>query len=156
MACALIASAPGAQAQRPAGWGVYKGDWFEVGVPPGFQVSGPVSKPPGDTVHLGSKEGVVFSVFSPLWNGTAPFASPRTGEVVTEKDRTYDKATEVSVENLTIKAGDNSYVRFVSIRIDAKHNTNLTWGVQVPNMDVYAKIRPTYVKWKQTLTQFSD
>jgi hypothetical protein len=51
---------------------------------------------------------------------------------------------------------EHGYIRFVVCRIKLNENTNTTFGIQIPNMKVYEKVKPTYVKWKTTLQQFAD
>jgi hypothetical protein len=51
---------------------------------------------------------------------------------------------------------EHGNIRFVVSRTKLNENTNTTFGIQIPNMKVYEKVKPTYVKWKTTLEQFAD
>lgn len=159
--CLMMALSFAAKAGEPmpAGWKVYKGNYFEVGVPPGF-----VATPQGETNSGGradevslwnEKTQVQFCVYSPLWNGEAIFKEVGDrAEVLTSRES--KKTGDVVEEQLTITARDKSYVRFVVSQINVATNNNTTFGVRVPNMKVYEQIRPLYVQWKKTLVQFSD
>ena len=148
-----------AVAAIPAGWGSFHGNFFVIGVPPGF-VARPRGNPGGggkfDAVSLWNKtSSVEFYVFSPQWNGRAEIMEVAQGaEVLTSKES--NRTGSVLEVQLTITARDRSYVRFVISRTKENENTNTTWGIRVPNMKVYEQIRPTYVRWKQTLEQFAD
>ena len=148
-----------AGAAIPAGWGSFHGNFFVIGVPPGF-VAKPRGNPGGggksDAVSLWNKaSSVEFYVFSPQWNGRAEIMEVAQGaEVLTSKES--NRTGSVLEVQLTITARDRSYVRFVISRTKENENTNTTWGIRVPNMKVYEQIRPTYVRWKQTLEQFAD
>lgn len=157
LAFALLAAS--VFAAVPAGWGTFKGAFFEIGVPPGFKASGQMPNPGGasfDAVSLwNATQKVEFYVYSPQWNGRSNYAGPIAGaEKVTSRETS--KQGNVSEEQLTITALDNSYVRFIVSRTKENENTNTTFGVRVPNMSVYQQIKPTYVRWKQTLQQFAD
>ncbi|MBS0657696.1 MAG: hypothetical protein JSR82_05535 [Verrucomicrobia bacterium] len=148
-----------ALAAIPAGWGKFKGAFFEVGIPPGFKASGQMPNPGGaghDAVSLwNATDRVEFYVYSPQWNGRSNYAGPIPGtEKVTSRESS--RQGNVAEEQLTITALDNSYVRFIVSRTKENENTNTTFGVRVPNMSVYQQIKPTYVRWKQTLQQFAD
>jgi hypothetical protein len=155
LALAFLAQAGG---ETPAGWKVYKGHYFEIGVPPGFVATpqGEVTKGRADEVSLwNEKTQVQFCVYSPLWNGEAIFKEVGDrAEILTSRES--KKTGDVVEEQLTITARDKSYVRFVVSRINVATNNNTTFGVRVPNMKVYEQIRPLYVQWKKTLVQFSD
>ena len=146
-------------AEMPAGWKSFRGNFFKIGVPPGF-VATAQGKPGGggksDAVSLwNEKLSVEFHVFSPQWNGEAMIkeVAQRT-EVLTSRES--KRTGNVLEEQLTITARDKSYIRFVVSRTKENENTNTTFGVRVPNMKVYDQIRPTYLRWKQSLEQYAD
>lgn len=147
-----------AAAAVPGGWGTFRGAFFEVGIPPGFKASGQMPNPGGrsDAVSLWNADTKVeFYVYSPQWNGRSNYAGPIAGQ---EKltSRETSRQGNVAEEQLTISALNGSYVRFIVVRVKENENTNTTFGVRIPNMGVYQQIKPTYVRWKQTLSQFAD
>jgi len=150
---------PASAEDVPAGWKTFKGNYFSIGVPPGF-----VATPQGDAggggrhdeVSLWNAElSVEFYVYSPQWNGQAIImeVATRAEELTSSESK---RTGNIEETQLTITALDKSYTRFVLSLTNVAENTNKTFGVRVPNMKVYEKIRPTYVTWKKTLTQFAD
>ena len=159
--CALFVWAllQSAMAEVPAGWKSFRGNFFKIGVPPGFVATAQGERGSGgksDAVRLwNEKLSVEFYVFSPQWNGQAIIkeVAQRT-EVLTSRES--KRVGNVLEEQLTITARDKSHIRFVVSRTKENENTNTTFGVRVPNMKVYEQIRPTYVRWKQSLEQYAD
>lgn len=154
----LVLATTALAAGLPDGWGKFRGAYFEVGIPPGFQASGRMRGDGGNfnAVSLwNAASKVEFYVYSPLWNGRSDYLSPR-GEVESVTSRETSNKGGVAEEQLTITAHDRSYVRFIVSRTKVNENTNTTFGVRVPNMGVYEQIKPTYVRWKGTLQQFAD
>ena len=159
-ASAMIALlAPNVRAETPAGWKIFRGNFFNIGVPPGY-VATPQGQPGGggksDEVSLWNESlKVEFCVFSPQWNGKAIMSEVGDrAEVLSEHES--KKIGDVQEEQWTITARDKSYVRFVVSRTKLKENTNTTFGIRVPNMKVYEQVKPVYLRWKQTLQQFAD
>lgn len=146
-------------AEVPAGWKSYRGNFFKIGVPPGF-VATPQGKAGGggkydELLLWNEKLQVAFQVFSPQWNGEATFKEVADrAEVLTSRES--KKVGKVQEEQLTITARDKSYIRYVVSRTKVDENTNTTFGVRIPNMKVYEQIKPTYVKWKASLEQYAD
>lgn len=142
----------------PPEWKLYHGNFFEIGVPPNF-VERPEGKLVGDNRSDGvslwnESQGVEFYVFSPQWNGVSPWTKTKTAETL---DSHESKTTgDVVEEQWTMTAKNKSYVRFVVSLTNTTLNTNRTFGIRIPNMKVYAKVKPTYVQWKRTLQQFAD
>ncbi len=138
-------------------WNKFRGAFFEIGVPPGFKANAQ-QWGPNEQINAVSlwKESsrVEFYVFSPQWNGTAGALSLVPGEVL--KSREIKREGKVQVVELEIAAHDGSYTRFVVSRTNEDLNTNVTWGIRVPNMKIYSEMRPIYLRWKQTLQQFAD
>jgi hypothetical protein len=156
---AVIALPQAMRAGEPAGWKSYTGNYFKIGVPPGFQV-----QPQGQPGSIGKYDELVlwneelrvqFSVFSPQWNGEALFAKVTEGKEVL-KSREEQTVKGVRLVQLDIVASDQSYLRFVVARTNLNENTNTTFGIRVPGMDVYEKVKPVYLKWKASLEQFAD
>lgn len=143
----------------PEGWTSYTGNYFKIGVPPGFQAQ-PQGKPGAigkyDEVSLWNpKLRVQFSVFSPQWNGQALFTkvADRTEVLKSREEKTASGVKEIQLE---ISAKDGSYVRFVVSRTNLNENTNTTFGIRVPGMETYGKVKPTYLNWKASLEQYAD
>lgn len=154
----LLISALGISAGQPNGWSKFRGAFFEIGIPPGFTAKGQPDSAAGQVSAVrmwNAAKKVEFYVFSPQWNGTADALSLVPGREVL-KSRETKREGKVQVVELEIAARDGSYTRFVVSRTNDETNTNLTWGIRVPNMKVYAEVRPTYLRWKETLQQFAD
>ena len=143
----------------PAGWKKHQGAYFDIGVPPGFKATAQ-----GETVFDGKtnavslwneKLQVEFYVFSPQWNGRADILDVAERAEVLES-REKNKKGDLVIEEVTIKARDKSYIRFVVSTTNEMYNTNKTFGIRVPNMKVYEQVRALYLQWKQTLQQFAD
>ncbi len=142
----------------PTGWRVYRGNFFSIGVPPGFEVQPqgyPGSGGKFDELSLWNPAlQVQFSVYSPQWNGEAIFMEVARVEVLkSRQEKTTGGVREIQLE---IAAQDRSYLRFVVSRTKLNENTNTTFGIRIPHMKVYEQIKPTYVKWKASLEQFAD
>jgi len=159
--CSLCAAAllPASADDVPAGWQTFRGNYFIIGVPPGF-VATPQGDPGGggrhDEVSLWNAElSVEFYVYSPQWNGEALImeVGTRAEELTSSESK---RTGNIEEKQLTITALDKSYTRFVVSLTNVAENTNKTFGIRVPNVKVYERIRPTYVTWKKSLTQFAD
>jgi len=70
-----------AQAETPEGWEAFKGAFFEIGVPPGFLANPVTTNGQVNAVRLVNKAlNVEFMVFSPHWDGEAPFKKASDNE----------------------------------------------------------------------------
>ena len=154
----ILAPLAALRAAVPEGWKVYKGNFFSIGVPPGFEVF-PEGDPGGagkyDEVGLWNEAlQVKFSVYSPQWNGEASMMQVLRYETL----KSREEKTTGGVKEIQLQMADeeHGYIRFVVSRTKLNENTNTTFGIQIPNMKVYEKVKPTYVKWKTTLEQFAD
>lgn len=148
-----------AQADMPVGWKTFQGDFFEIGVPPGF-VARPVKTGHqlNAVVLTNKKLGVEFAVFSPQWDGEAPFKKSLAGERLVSKN--VKKAGKEIAEDITIEATDGSYTRYVlSQTFENAPNgsrTNKTFGITVSDLQTHQRVKNLYIEWKKTLTQFAD
>jgi len=154
----ILAPLAALRAAVPEGWKVYKGNFFSIGVPPGFEVF-PEGDPGGagkyDEVGLWNEAlQVKFSVYSPQWNGEASMMQVLRYETL----KSREEKTTGGVKEIQLQMADEEHgnIRFVVSRTKLNENTNTTFGIQIPNMKVYEKVKPTYVKWKTTLEQFAD
>lgn len=154
----VLAPLAALRAEVPAGWKVFKGNFFSIGVPPGFQAF-PEGDPGGggkyDEVDLWNEAlQVKFSVYSPQWNGEATMMQVLRYETL----KSREEKTSGGVKEIQLQMADeeHGYIRFVVSRTKLNENTNTTFGIQIPNMKVYEKVKPTYVKWKTTLEQYAD
>ena len=145
--------------QGAEAWMSYTGNYFKIGVPPGFQIQ-PQGKPGAigkyDELCLwNEKLRVQFSVFSPQWNGEALFARVQEQREIlkSREEKTTGGVKEIQLE---ISARDGSYIRFVVSRTKLDENTNTTFGIQVPSMEIYGKVKTMYLKWKASLEQYAD
>jgi len=155
----LIAMSCVAGAEVPRGWKTFKGSYFEIGVPPGF-----IAKPivtDGNTnavVLVNAALNVEFAVFSPQWDGEAPFKNAQGGEKLVS--RNVKKTGKETAEDLSFEAKDGSYTRYVLSQtfVDEANSTrtNKTFGIKVPNAKAHAQVKNLYMQWKKTLTQLGD
>ena len=132
-------------APLPEGWTLHKGKTLTIGVPPGFSVD-EISASEVDLIN--EEEQIKFSVFVPTKGAQPKMMEVEVGEKLTEKDSSTKGDTEET--QMTMKG--KNYIRFVVSLVNSAKDTNVCWGIRVPNMDDYKNTRPTYVKWKQTLT----
>jgi len=156
---AIFAFSNIARSDVPAGWKAFKGDFFEIGVPPGFTATAVKTGGHTDSVRLSNASlGVVFEVYSPQWDGEAPFKKAMAGEKIVSNETR--KAGKETAQDISIEAKDGSYIRFVlsqSYANDAASSrTNKTFGIKAPNMKAYAQVKSLYIQWKKSLTQFAD
>lgn len=154
----LIALSPIVQADVPKGWKTFKGAFFEVGIPPGF-VAKPIktNDQVNGVVLVNAERELEFAVFSPQWDGEAPFKKPGEGEKVAS--RNVKKAGKEAAEDIAISAVDGSYTRYVLSQTftDEANGTksNKTFSLKLSNED-NGDAKKLYAQWKKTLTQFSD
>jgi hypothetical protein len=154
-------------ADVPAGWKSFRGAYFEVGVPPAFTAK--AIKEENDSANGGNAHDAVkvihkalkveFSVFSPQWDGVAPFFKINEATEVLA-DRKTKKSGKDTVEELTITAKDKSYTRYVlsqsfSDEANSTH-TNKTFSIQVPDAKTHDQVKKLHAQWKKTLVQLAD
>ena len=158
-ALAIFATTPLARADVPPGWKTFKGAFFEIGIPPGFVATAIKTGGNINAVLLFNKAlNVEFAVFSPQWDGEAPFKGAHEGEKVVA--RNVKKTGKETAEDISIEAKDGSYTRYVLSQTFADEanstHTNKTFGIRVPNTKVLAQVKNLYAQWKKTLTQLGD
>jgi len=147
-----------ALADVPKGWETFKGAYFEIGVPPGFTAK-PIrtNDHTNGVVLVNAGRELKFMVFSPQWDGEAPFKKAAAGEKVAS--RNVKKAGKETAEDIAITAVDGSYTRYVLSQtfVDEANSTrtNKTFGLQLSNGD-NGDAKQLYAKWKKTLSQFAD
>ena len=146
-------------------WLTYKGAWFEIKYPSGFQVrpgqKSATSTKGYDSVSFVSPDhNVEFYVFSPQWQGkvrdTDIEINPNREELV-ERNVTKEKdqvGISKTIRTVTVKARDNSYVR--AIRDETTDTTRLVFGIKYKNKEFYNKYYHDYLFFKKSLTQFAD
>ena len=146
-------------------WITYKGAWFEIKYPSGFQVKpgqkSATSTVGYDSVYFASPDNnVVFYVFSPQWQGKAretdieinPNREELIGQKVTEeKDPVGILKT---IRTFTVKAKDNSYVR--AIRDETTDTTRLVFGIKYKSKEFYNQYYNDYLLFKKSLRQLGD
>ncbi len=152
----------------------YRGFWFDIQYPETFTASpnGPTYESRGgttdvqtDAAQFESPDGLVaFYVYSPLWSGDPDYLQVASNETLVD-----EKTTEVPEENpelgmvvtkwATIRANDGSYTRsYVSIREQVGSGSDLhhVFGIKYANQAAYDQYRDEYLRFKNSLRQYSD
>jgi len=141
-------------------WQVFKGAWFEIKYPAGFQPRpsqrSSTSETEYDSAFFTSNDGTAeFYVFSPMWNGT-----PADIEINPQREvifsQTVSRAWGRVIRRVTIKARDGSYMRSFEDTEDKTNNTRKVFGIKYRDQATYNRYRQMYLTFKASLTQFSD
>ena len=133
-------------APLPDGWGVHKGKTLTIGVPPGFTVD---DVSPSEVNFINEEEQIMFSVYVPAGSTPPKMMDVEVGEKLTEKEsNTKGKVIETQ---MTMKG--KNYIRFVVSLEEEGQDSTVCWGIRVPNMEEYKRVRPLYMEWKKTLTR---
>jgi hypothetical protein len=151
---------------------LYHGSWFDIRYPEHFIFSPtiPVHFTNGNTIietdeatFVSPDKTVEFFIFSPLWSGDPIdyLQIKNTEELVSEKiSTTTDPNGDKKVTRwVTLKAKDSSYYRsFISIKnaVDSGSETHHVFGVKYKNEAAYEKYKNDYLKFKESLRQYSD
>ena len=144
-----------AEAGVQQSWKLFQGNYFKVGIPTGFTVvpPGEINNDASDMISFWNPDSQVgFTVWVPLWDGESLAKELKgRGEVLSTRKRIRDD--DVIEEKLTITARDKSYIRYVTTRTNKATNNCMAFGIQVPNLQVYAQVEATYSAWKNTFVQ---
>jgi len=141
-------------------WPKFKGAYFEINYPPGFKArrSLPSNSFEGqfDSAFFTAPDSSLeFYVFSPLWNGQPEDIgrNPAIEDVVSEQPELNGA---LKTRRGTLKAKDNSYLRSFEDTENTETNTRKVFGIKYKDQAAYAKYRSQYLRFKQSLRQFSD
>lgn len=137
----------------PSRWKLYKGEWFDIRYPAGFTT---VKTGEEDGVAFRSPDGdVEFYVFSPLWNGTSLVA--RQHDVKEDVETmTEERSGSAVVRRFTYVAKDGTFRRSFEDTEDTTHNTRHIFGVRYRSLSALARYRTSYLRFKESLQQYSD
>lgn len=149
-----ITTAPGAESQT------FRGAWFQVWVPPGFEVVPSLQSPSFvgryDSAFFRSHDGEVeFYVYSPQWSGepTDIAVNDATERKVTTKSAT----SKVSVVTwFTVEARDGSYVRTYQDTRSIDGSTRSVVGLKYATNPGREAYKTDYSRFKGSLRQFAD
>lgn len=141
-------------------WEVFSGAWFEIDHPPDFEVRPSLATTAGsdefDSVFFHSPDGrVSFYVCSPQWGREASdFRPVREAErlISTEQQKLPDGTRTV----FKIAAEDGSYERIYEETV--QHEGSVRWGTGIQYRDAEAleDYGDRYIRFKESLEQFSD
>jgi hypothetical protein len=141
-------------------WLTYKGAWFDIRYPPGFQPKpskrSSSSATGYDSVFFLSPDRVVeFYVFSPQWSGspTDIAVNPKT-EIL--DSQSVEKGKEITRREGTVRARNGSYIRSFVIIENHLTNTCHAFGIKYRDRKTYERYRSAYLKFKQSLRQYAD
>jgi hypothetical protein len=142
------------------GWTNYKGAWFDIQYPSDFMVKPSIKSPSSekgyDSVFFYSKDrGVEFYVFSPQWNGN-PIDIGLIPNIEVYVSENYERKNNKIVKFFTIRALDNTYLRSYVDTEDITLNTRLVFGIKYRSQKDYDRYKQDYLKFKQSLRQYSD
>jgi hypothetical protein len=141
-------------------WQTYKGAWFDIRYPPGFQPKPSLRSPSSATGYdsvffLSPDRTAEFYVFSPQWGGipTDIAVKPKT-EVLDSQSERREKGR--IFREATVRARDGSYIRSYVIIEDTRYNTSYAFGYRYRDRKTYERYRPAYLKFKRSLRQYAD
>ncbi len=156
----LILPAISVESQPRTQWPKFKGAYFEINYPPGFRARQSLAsnsfEGQFDSAFFTAPDGSVeFYVFSPLWNGQPEDIerNPAIEDVVSEQS---ELKGALKTRRVTLKAKDNSYLRSFEDTENTETNTRKVFGIKYKDQAAYAKYRSQYLRFKQSLRQFSD
>lgn len=138
----------------------YRGAWFDVSYPGDFIARPSMrssTKAEGfDSAFFTSPDKTVeFYVFSPQWNG-----KPTDIEMDPDTEISVSQSCETSggtiVRRVTVKARDGSYLRSFVDTVRSESNTRLVFGIKYRTPPDYERYKPHYLRFKDSLVQYSD
>ena len=161
--CAVVATcflATNLDAQQRGGWRTYKGAWFEIKYPSTFKARPSLASISFDgqydsAVFTAADGSVEFYVFAPQWNGKPTDIELDAGTEEPLSENSETKGT-ITVRRVTIKAKDGSYTRAFEDTENTDLNIRRVFGFKYRNQTAYNKYRSQYLKFKNSLQQFSD
>jgi hypothetical protein len=141
--------------------GKFTGAWFSINAPSGFIVKPSLKSPTSnienafDSAFFISPAGdVEFYIYSPQWLGRPTdfeCNSKFEGSPSLEKKGNSQKLFQYS----TCVAKDNSYTKSLVV-ITENQNVNYAFGIKYKNQVAYEKYKADYLRFKNSLKQFSD
>jgi hypothetical protein len=165
--------------KSPTGLKRYTGNYFAVEYPAEFsaragQKQGRDGDRAGDEAFFTSPDkSVEFFVYSPLWDGRPEnyLDVAKTELLLDEKtskakhnDPMIDKALDQKITHwLSVRAKDGSYFRsLVHTRLRSSDaslklaGVDTVFGIRYKNRQAYAKYKPAYLAFKQSLVKTAD
>lgn len=148
-------------------WLLYRGPWFDIEYPRSFRPLG-FDRAPGslvektfdrDGISFGSPDGAVeFYVYSPQWSGDPGWIQLAPGEREIERSvSTEGTGGARKVMTWVTIAGPEGAGRrsYVQIR---QPETNVEWyfGFRYQDAAAYARYRPAYLHFRNSLVQYAD
>jgi hypothetical protein len=141
-------------------WPVYRGAWFEIKYPPGFQVKPSLKSRTSvkgyDSAFFASPgQEVEFYIFSPQWSGEPADIELIPGREILVSENTGRRG-EKNIRMMTVKDQAGSYLRSWIDTQDTMSNTRLVFGIKYKDQSAYNKYRKQYLLFKSSLKQFAD
>lgn len=139
--------------------GMYRGAWFQVWSPPGFQIAPSLKSSTAmegyDSVFFRSPDGQVeFYVYSPQWSGEPVDIGLGAGEKQTSSETKASAANVVTW--YSIEARDGSYVRSYQDTRSSDGSTRWVVGIKYGNKAAFEAHQQDYLRFKKSLVQFAD
>jgi hypothetical protein len=137
----------------------FRGAWFEVWVPPNFQVirslRSTTSEGYDSAFFRSPDQQVEFYIYSPQWNGEpTDIAINKTTETqLTSESKT--SATNV-VTWLTVAARDGSYTRTYQDTRTRDGSVRWVIGIKYADQAAFNRHKADYLRFKSSLEQFAD
>jgi hypothetical protein len=139
--------------------GTFRGAWFRVWAPPGFQAvpslkSGSAESGYDSVFFRSPDRQVEFYVFSPQWSGEP------TDIALAPNERLATTETKTSAANVvtwySIEATDGSYVRTYQDTRSSDGSVRWVVGLKYTSKAAFDAYRADYARFKSSLTQFAD
>ena len=151
---------PEKMTNEPVAWETFSGAWFEIDYPLDFEARPSLATSDGsggfDSVFFHSPDGeVIFYVCSPQWSREASdFRPVRDAERLISTEQQV--LTDGTLTVFTIAAEDGTYGRIYEETV--QHEGSVRWGTGIHYRDAKAldDYRGRYVRFKESLNQFSD
>ena len=138
----------------------YQGAWFNIQYPSNFTVRPSLqsrSNADYDSAFFASPDGKVkFYIFSPQWNGDPSSDIAIIPEIEQYEAQQHEIKQAETIRRITIRAKNGSYTRsYVDIE-NHQTNTRVVFGITYQNQTSYDRYKSDYLKFKQSLIQYSD
>ena len=141
-------------------WPLYRGAWFEIKYPPGFQVKPSLKSRTSvkgcDSAFFASPgQEVEFYIFSPQWSGEPADIELIPGQEILVSEH-KERQGEKNIRMVTVKDQAGNYLRSWIDTQDTMSNTRLVFGIKYKDQSAYNKYRKQYLLFKNSLKQFAD
>ena len=149
---------PKPKAEPKAEWETYRGAWFTIEYPTGFEVVPRERSRTGDGydgVSFLSPDGrVEFYVNSPQWQGEPGWIDMIPGEDIVASESSEEGSQQT--QRVTLAGPERAYFRLYEDTTDTALNTRLVFGYKYRDDGARREYHERYAHFKGSLVQFAD